>query len=186
VGVMTDNDLGLSYEDLVPFSWHEVSADMPIPELLHAHESNEELLRSVSVLEEYAQDSSDDNSVMNHEIVRIECKVDMLMDMVASLLHEHIDIPDSTPIRLGGNGVQWVSETVPAVGTHVQISFYLNRKFPKPVVLFGQVVQSNDNDNEDEYNVTAIFEHMVDVVQSLLDKQVFRQHRRAVALERHA
>ena len=182
MGDMTDNDLGLCYEDLVPFSWCEVSADVPIPELVHAHESNEELLRSVSVLEEYAQDSSDDNSVMNHEIVRIECKVDMLMDMVASLLHEHIDMPDSAPIRLGGNGVQWVSETVPAIGTHVQVSFFLNRKFPNPVVLFGQVVKSKD---DDEYNVTVIFEHMVESVQSLLDKQVFRQHRRAVALERH-
>ncbi len=173
---------GLVYEDILPLRVCEVEAEIPAPRLLSIQESNEEILRIIAALDEHHHAEGTDEDAAHHsqDLVRIESKLDLLLDMVANMLSHQLAIPPELPVRLNAHAIQWrQAGPPPAEGRRVLLDLYLHRKYPRPLVLPGRVASVEQD--QDDYLAVVRFEGMSEAVQNWLEKLIFRQHRRSVA-----
>jgi len=182
-----DNDdqlgAGLVYEDLVPMRWRKAGEEIQPSQLIRINESNEEILRFISVLDDYRLESSGDSHGPNtSDITRIEYKMNLILDLVSQILVHHVDMPAEIPISMSANGIQWKCDEPPNPGQHIFLDIYFYQNYPRPIVLAGKV-QSIEK-AEHGYNVSASFEYMSDAVRRWLDKLIFRHHRRGIAYAR--
>lgn len=172
------------YEDSVPITWREVGSDVSTSQILITHQSNERVLRCLSALEEYRADTADEeHSHVAHDLSRLEFKVNLLLDMVARLLVEHVSIPAPVPVKMSGSGIRWQSHNAPAVGSMLSVDLYLNQGYPSPITLFGEVRQVLPADGG--FQIDMQYRDMSESVRSWIEKMIFRHHRRQVAHSRH-
>lgn len=174
---------GLLYEDCVPVSWREVGKDVPAAQILRTHQSNERVLRSLAALDEQRAEAADEeHGYSANELPRLEFKLNLLLEMVARLLAEHVAIPAATPVRMSGSGICWRSPNAPAVGSLLCIDVYLHPGYPSPITLYGEVRQVLPADGG--FEVDARYRDMSDAMRSWIEKLIFRHHRRQVAYSR--
>ncbi|MBK8162484.1 MAG: PilZ domain-containing protein [Gammaproteobacteria bacterium] len=174
---------GLVYEDTVPLCWRELGNDISTPELLRTHQSNERVLRYFAALDEYRGEAADEeHGHVAHELTRLEFKTNLLLDMVARLLVEHVSMPAAVPVKMSGAGIQWYSQVAPAVGGLLSVDIYLNQRYPSPITLYGEV--SRVLPVEGGFQVDLSYRDMSDTLRSWLEKLIFRHHRRLVAHSR--
>ena len=173
---------GLVYEDLVPMRWRKVD-NIQAAQLVRMNEANEEILRFISVLDDYhAESAGEARGSSTGDINRIEYKLNLLLDLVSQILVHHVELPPVIPIKMSANGVQWLSKERLQPGQIIFLDIYFYHNYPRPIVLAGKV--QNVNEAGGAYDTEVSFEHMSDVVRRWLDKLIFRQHRRGVALSR--
>ncbi len=172
---------GLVYEDAVPLRISEIEAEVANARLTAIQESNEEILRVIAALDEHHMESGDEESqYLGQDLVRIESKLDLLLDMVAHMLASQLAVPSQRPIRMTARAIQWrQAEPPPATGQQVLLDLYLHRKFPRPLVLLG--VTQDVREEHGDFLVTVAFMHMSEAVENWLEKLIFRHHRRSVA-----
>ncbi|HHH36396.1 MAG TPA: hypothetical protein ENK48_06145 [Gammaproteobacteria bacterium] len=175
---------GLVYEDEVPLRFSELEAEIGQARLLSIQERNEEVLRAIAALDEHHGEGGEEDALHHgQELARIESKLDLLLDMVSQMLTAQLAVPPSLPVRLSALGVQWrQSGPLPAAGRRLLLELYLHRKFLRPLILPGRVADVREEEGGGE--VTVVFEGMTEAVSNWLEKLIFRQHRRSVALAR--
>jgi len=163
-----ENDFGiaLSYSDRAPLSWKTV-ADASTADF---DAENELSLRTILNLSEYH--SSD----VSEELAVLERKVDVTMEMVASLLRASIDMPETKEFRLGAHQISWrQTSSLPELDANLNVIIYLHELYPRPVTLTGRVIAVTDQECMVELAPQA------GEVQQLLEKLIFLHHRRAIA-----
>lgn len=176
---------GLVYEDTVPMRWKEVGKEIQPSQLIRINESNEEILRFISVLDEYRSESSNETHGSSlGDMTRIEYKMNLILDLVSQILVHHVDMPHTVPIRMNATGILWKCEAPLNPGQYVLLDIYFYQKYPRPIVLPGKI-QSVEKAG-DGYNTWVSFEDINDTVRRWLDKLIFRQHRRGVAHARRS
>jgi len=174
---------GLVYEDLVPMSWRKAEEGFQPAQMIRVNDSNEEILRFMSVLDDYQSESSiDARSVNIGDITRIEYKVNLILDLVSQILVHHAELPPAIPIKMTARGIQWQCNKRLVPGQYIFLDIYFYHNYPRPLVILGKVQDVDKAGGE--YNTQASFEYMSDVVRRWLDKLIFRQHRRSIALSR--
>ncbi len=174
---------GLVYEDMVPMHWRKVETEIQPAQLIRINESNEEILRFISVLDDYRSESTGDGRGSGAgDISRIEHKINLILDLVSQILVHHIDMPAPVPIRMSATGIQWRCEERLELGHDVLMDIYFYHNYPRPITLAGKV-QHIEKDG-DGYNTWVIFENLSDTVRQWLDKLIFRHHRRGIAYAR--
>jgi len=174
---------GLVYEDIVPMRWKEVGKEIPVSQLVRIHESNEEILRFISVLDEYRSESpSEAYGAGPGDLTRIEYKMNLILDLVSRILVHHVDMPRMIPVRMSGTGILWKCDEPLNPGQYVLLDIYFYQKYPRPIVLPGKVQSVEKTGNE--YDTWVSFEYINDTVRRWLDKLIFRQHRRGIAYAR--
>ncbi len=175
---------GLVYEDEVPLRLSELEAEIGPARLLSIQECNEEVLRAIAALDEHHGEGGEEDALHHgQDLARIESKLDLLLDMVSHMLAEQLSLPPAVPVRLSAVGIQWYQAgQLPPQGRRVLLDLYLHRKFLKPLVMPGQVVQVQTQDGGGQ--VTVVFEDMPETVRNWLEKLIFRQHRRSIAYAR--
>ena len=171
---------GLVYEDLVPMHWREAEEEIRPSQLIRIDESNEEILRFISVLDDYSSESSVDSRGSGvSDITRVEHKVNLILDLVSQILVHNVDLPEAVPIRMSAGGLQWQCDVPLDPGQYIFLDIYFYQNYPRPIVLVGKV-QSVDRPG-DGYSTLVSFEYMSDMVRRWLDKIIFRHHRRVIA-----
>jgi hypothetical protein len=171
---------GLVYEDLVPMRWRKSEDEIKPSQLIRIDDSNEEILRFISVLDDYGSETASDSRSSNTgDITRIEHKVNLILDLVSQILVHNVDLPDAVPIRMSASGIQWQCDTRLDIGQYIFLDIYFYHNYPRPIVLVGQV-QGVDKLGAG-YDTRVGFEYMSDMVRRWLDKIIFRHHRRVVA-----
>lgn len=172
----------LAYIDCLPVRFD--AADSPPDAALRANmaEKNLRLLLASTALEEHGQiDKSDDSSPHSADLLRMEQKVNLLLDVVGYLLAASQSRPDPTPIRLNALGAVWeAGSATPSEGTHGVLSVYLRECLVQPLQFLATVVGVRDGETHLE------FTNMPDSVADHLEKLVFRRHRRQIAGSRQA
>jgi hypothetical protein len=105
-----------------------------------------------------------------------------VLDMVGQLLAQSVAVP--APIRcvIQATGMQWVTDDPLRIGDMLRVSFYPNRRYPQPVVVYARVVGTQTT--PDGAGVSAAFEGLSAPVRDGLEKLIFRRHRRMVARSR--
>lgn len=175
---------GLAYSDNVSIAWRKVEHELDQKHLAMVNASNEEFLRAVSVIgdaggQKEQQESS--SGVVAQEVARLDLKVNLLLDLVGTLIYHQLDIPDTSPVRVSAAGVAWKGD-VPEPGVTVYLELYIQRGLPKPLCCYGEVVSSTE-----EYaagTAKVRFTGLTGAAKSWLEKLIFRHHRREVAYKR--
>lgn len=174
---------GLVYEDLVPMQWRDAGKEIPPSQLIRINDSNDELLRFISVLDDYRLETSADTRGPNaSDITRIEFKMNLILDLVSKILIHHVDIPLAIPVTMSASGIQWRSDEPLDPGQYIFLDIYFYQNYPRPIVLTAKVQRVDDA--AEGYEVFASFEHLSDTVRRWLDKLIFKHHRRRVAYAR--
>ena len=171
---------GLVYEDQLPLHWQAVVAPMDATHWLHLHETNEDVLRSLSMLEEHPHEIVEEHPAVAHELRRLDFKLNLLLDMVGLLVARDLALPARVLLRLAAHGLEWSTPQPPALGSLARLELYLSSKLPRPLVLLGRI-QSHSPAADGLSRVVAVFEDLSELEADWLEKIIFVHHRRQVA-----
>ena len=171
---------GLVYEDHLPLRCQAVAPSLDAAHWAPLHEANEDVLRSLSLLEEHPQELAEENPAVAHEIRRLDFKLNLLLDMVGLLVARDLALPDRVPLRLSAQGLEWTTAQPLPVDSLVQLELYLSTKLPRPLVLLGRI-RGHSPLAEGVSKVVAVFEDLSELEADWLEKIIFVHHRRQVA-----
>jgi hypothetical protein len=179
----TDEDFfdRLIYEDKVPLAIELLDAPMTDVDILHDTNANERLLRSMSVHEENdLADTDNEMSDLQNEVRLLNHKVNLLMTILSDLVKLQLTLPETTHIKFNTRGIRFCvdpSKKMFPVGKLVRLSMYLSQDIPKPLVFLAEIVEYDDAGGW----VSARLFGQSNATKALLDKVIFRHHRRQVA-----
>jgi len=166
---------GLVLEDRLPLRWRVFETPGAAQPLQFA---NEETLRVILSLDEHHVEASDENPEFAHEIQRLETKINLILELVSQILARQLQLPEALPVRLSAHEIEWQTATAPAAGSAVLIEAYACPRYPRPLFLPATVKESGGG------RVRAVFDDLGTPVQDLLEKLIFRHHRRLIAAAR--
>jgi hypothetical protein len=173
----------LIYEDELPLRWQVRSDQRHSESMTRIAEKNERLLRSINLLAEQGHERSEEEGEHEAALVRLETKVDLLLDLFSRIGLEAGGQPPSAIIRLSAQGMEWLSEgEVPAEGQMIWVWLYLEPRLPEAVQFPAQILGVETEGPQ--HKVLARFESLGEGAQNLLEKMIFRHHRRQVAQQR--
>jgi hypothetical protein len=179
----SDNSSGnLAFADNISIAWKPIDRELDESHLALVNESNEAFLRAVSAVGEFSQDALETETSVPKEILRLDRKVNLLIDLVSQLIYQQLDIPMVSPVSISSHEIEWRDGDVPAPGLTVFMQVYIQRGTAKPLCLYGEVIST-----EEEYTsgvARVAYLGLSGSAQSWLDKLIFRHHRREVAFQR--
>lgn len=170
----------LAYEDTLPLRFR--AATTPISDNFRrsSAESNLKILQAATALEEHSQpekNKQDDYSQFHADIIRLDTKLNMLIEMVGQLLAAQQPRPESMPVRFNKLGAVWTHKgTPPAVNSTGLLEVFLKECVAEPLRLVGRIASVGQDGR-----TKMQFEPMNQTVADLLEKLAFRRHRRQVA-----
>jgi len=176
---------GLIFEELMPVGF----APGPLAEgleLARFNADNHQLLGAESSLDEVRvhETLKDESAALVQELQRLEYKVNILLRLVAEISMRNSGVPAAQRVRLTSRAAEWFGAEVPAVNSSGVLSLYVNPALPQPVKIPCVIVGER---SEAQMRVAQLrFHGMSDAVTELLDKLIFRHHRRLVAGARHS
>jgi hypothetical protein len=176
---------GLIFEDLLPLGW---SAE-PLPEgvfLSRLNADNHQLLGAVASLDEVRVNDAlkDESPALLHELQRLEFKLNILLRLTAEVAKRRSDFPASHHVRLGPQGLEWIGADAPAVGSTGILDLYINTTLPQPLRLPATVIGYREH--AEGRAAQMQFSGLSETVVDLVEKFIFRHHRRLVATSRIA
>jgi hypothetical protein len=171
---------GLTFEELLPIAW--VAGPLPEGlELARLNTDNHQLLGAEASLEEARVAEAlakEESPALLHELQRLEFKLNVLLRLVAELAARTSALPQPQAVRLGAQGLEWKGANAPQRGCGV-VHIYINSALPQPVKIPGEVVGERLEDGERIAQVK--FRGVSDSVADMLEKLIFRHHRRLIA-----
>ena len=168
---------GLFCEINLPLEWIPVAESTAISPSLDR--ANQNCLRIILGLDDVVHETADDAVDLSHDLQRLDFKVNILLELVAQLVTQNVHLPPSTELKLGPGVLQWLSVDAPTTGQTVQVKLYPDQRFPSPLVLSGTVVDVSAVGNR--HQVQLEFDQQPELTQELLEKYIFRCHRRHIA-----
>jgi Atypical PilZ domain, cyclic di-GMP receptor len=175
---------GLIFEELLPLSW----SPGPLVEgmaLARMNADNHQLLGAEASLDEVRVHDAlkDESPALVHELQRLEYKLNILLRLVADLAVRNSSLPAPQRFRVSSRGLEWFGEHAPDTGTGV-VSAYINPALPQAFRVPCTVIGERTADGQRVAQLQ--FRGLSDAVVDLLEKLIFRHHRRLVAGSRLA
>ena len=174
------------YEDDFPFVWRSL-AELGPADLEHMDTHNEDILRACLAMDSGAAEfGSEHGAVDVGALEMIDQKLKLILDLLGHLMRKELDLPAPRRLSLGTREIAWdEARTPPATGQEVLLELYPYNVFPRPLRLPGRI-ESVHRDEDGRARVVARFEEPVEVVTELLEKWIFRNHRRQIAQRRQS
>jgi hypothetical protein len=171
---------GLIFEELLPLSWLSGQSPQGL-ELARLNADNQQLLGAEASLDEVrvSEALKEESPALQHELQRLEYKLNILLRLTAEIAMRSATLPAAQKTRLGARGLEWFGATAPPVGDAGLIHIYINPALPQPLKLPCSVVgeRSDGTARIAQLQFRDVSEGVVD----LLEKLIFRHHRRLVA-----
>jgi hypothetical protein len=171
---------GLIFEEALPVAWVQGAlADGLLLARLNA--DNHQLLGAESSLDEVRVHEAlkDESPALLHELQRLEYKVNILLRLVGELALRSSGLPAAQPVRMSARAMEWIGEAGPAAGATGLLSLYINRALPQPLRI--PCVVAGERIIDDSRATQLRFMGLSDAVVDMLEKLIFRHHRRLVA-----
>jgi hypothetical protein len=172
----------LAYEDVIPVAWKRIAEPVD-PSLIGSYQDrNLRVLQAIAALEEGGLVEKPDESSPHHaDLVRLDLKLNHVLDMVGQLLVASHPRPRSVAIRFNALGAVWQGYApYPEMGNQGVLEIYLRDCIAEPLRLVGRIA-SIAPDGRVKVRFVPPGEHISD----LLEKLAFRKHRRQVAGAKH-
>lgn len=172
----------LAYEGVLPVAWKRLPEPFDPTVIGSYADRNLRVLQALSALEEHGQiEKADENAPHAADILRLDMKVNLLLDMVGALLVNMHPRPKPVAIRFNTLGGVWQgSSPFPDLGNQGVLEIYLRECIAEPLCLVGRIA-SVGPDGRIKVRFIPPGEHIAD----LMEKLAFRKHRRQVAGARH-
>jgi hypothetical protein len=168
----------LAYEDLLPLRWVPQTGPIDDVTAQHLAERNLRVLQATDALEEYGQldkSKADDDSPHSADIMRLDFKMNLLLDLASQLLAQSQSRVAPAAIRFNGLGASWKTDAPPTQGSYGILEVGLRDIIVQPLNLPAQIVAGIPGE------VRARFLSLGEVVADHIEKLVFRRHRRKIA-----
>ncbi len=168
----------LAYEDVLPLAWRPHLEPLDPAVVTSFGERNLHVLQACAAIEEHGQqEKKDDTSPVASELLRLDLKVNLLLDLLGQLVVANNPRPPAMPVRFNALGATWkASGTGPLPAGEGVLELYLRDSLPQPFRLLGRITAS-DQDGR----VKARFIPPSDTIADLIEKLAFRRHRRQIA-----
>ncbi len=171
---------GLIFEESLPVAW------TPGPladgaQLARLNADNHQLLGAEASLDEVRVHEAlkDESPALLHELQRLEYKVNILLRLTAEIAVRNSGLPPPERIRLSSQALEWIGERSPAVGSTGLLAVYINPALPQPLKISSVVAGQRSVDGLRAAQLR--FTGLNDAVVEMLEKLIFRHHRRLVA-----
>jgi hypothetical protein len=173
-------DGGLVFEELLPLAWVEGATEHGAS-LARLNADNHQLLGAEASLDEVrvSEALKEESPALQHERQRLEYKLNILLRLTAEIAARNNPLPPARRARLGSRGLEWFGEEAPPVGGTGLLHLYINPALPQPLKIPCVVVGNRVADGERVAQLQ--FRELGDAVVEMLEKLIFRHHRRLVA-----
>ena len=169
----------LAYEDVLPVGWVPASEPLGPTSAARYDEPNLRLLHACAALDEQpviSREKTDDGSPLAAELVRLDFKLTLLLDLVVHLASRDLRRPEPVAVRFNAIGASFAAGALrPEVGSTGVAHIFLRNALPQPLSLPARVVAA------DAKQVKLRFLPLSEPVADLIEKLAFRRHRRHVA-----
>ena len=168
----------LAYEDMLPVRWCPTAETVSeVAAAQHLVERNLRVLQACDALEEHGQtEKSDDESPHSADLMRLDFKLNLLLDLAGQLLAQSQPRVRSVPIRFNAMGAMFQSDENLVPGSHGILEITLREIVVQPLRLPAEVVAGAP---VGEARVRFLW--LGETVADHIEKLVFRRHRRKIA-----
>jgi len=168
----------LAYEDLLPVAWRPLSGPLDPSMAAALQERNLRLLQACAAIEEHAGiEKQDETSPNAADLMRIDLKVNLILDLVGHLVAASQQRPEAREVRFNAQGAEWTMPgTQPASGSQGVLDLYIRDCLPQPLSLPAQIIGVAPRGW-----VKGKFLAPGEQVANLIEKLAFRRHRRRIA-----
>ncbi len=176
---------GLVYRDRFAVAWRYADSPIDSEHLERVNASSEAFLRAVSTLGELppqVKEIEDSPAGLSQELQRLDLKLNLVLDLISSLIYREVEVPEPGLAELSVEGVSWGGESLPEVGRTVFMELYIQRGLPKALCCYAEVLE--EYSLQGERSARASFIGLSGATLSWLEKWLFRHHRRQVAARR--
>ena len=160
-------------------NWHADSQPLawPVPDALAQRlaERNTAALASVAALEERRAENADDDSPVMQELLRLDAKLNALIDMINRMALPADAMPPRQSLRFNAIGAVLPAALVPS-GEALLLRLHFDACPGVPLELPARVERRLD-----DARTFVVFHALGDGVAASLERFVFRHHRRKVA-----
>ncbi len=165
----------LAYEEVLPVTWSALAGTVDAAVAASITERNVRLLQALAAIEDHGVSDKPDES--GPDLARLDFKINLLLDLVGQLLVANRPRPAPVAIRFNAQGAVWHAPApLPAAGGQGIVEIHLRDFLAEPLRLMGTLTGVGA-DGE----VTARFAPVGEAVADLLERLIFRHHRRQVA-----
>ena len=167
----------LAYEDLLPVRW--TAHDEPVPDLQAQHlaERNLRVLQACDALEEQGRtEKSDEQSPHSADLLRLDLKLNLLLDVVGQLLSASQQRAQPVQVRFNAMGAHFAWPQPLPVGANGILEVTLRDIVVQPLNLPAEIVTGAAAGQ-----VRVRFVSLGETVADHIEKLVFRRHRRKIA-----
>ena len=155
-------------------------------QLARLNADNHQLLGAESSLDEVRVHEAlkDESPALLHELQRLEYKVNILLRLTAELALRGSGLPAAERVRMSSRALEWFGEHTAQPEATGLLSVYINSALPQslkiPSIAAGQA--TIDGMRATRFRFVGLSDAVID----MLEKLIFRHHRRLVAGAKHA
>jgi len=165
----------LAYEEVLPVTWAPVADTVDAAVAAGFTERNVRLLQALAAVEDHGVADKPDESAP--DLTRLDFKINLLLDLVGQLLVANRPRPAPVAIRFNAQGAVWQAPApLPQAGSQGVVEIHLRDFLAEPLRLVGTLTTVTAAGE-----VQARFAPVGESLADLLERLIFRHHRRQVA-----
>jgi hypothetical protein len=168
----------LAFQDVLPVLWRPLSNPTDREVAASFTERNVRLLQAWTAMEEHGPvEKPDESSPYAADIMRLDLKINLLLDLVGQILVANRPRPPAVPIRFNALGAVWRGAApLPEAGAQGVAEIHLHDCLAEPLRLPGRVTNVTPDGH-----IKVRFAPVGETVADLIEKLAFRRHRRQIA-----
>jgi Atypical PilZ domain, cyclic di-GMP receptor len=170
----------LAFQGVLPVLWRATAAPPDSDTAAGIADSNQQVLQAWDAMEEHGpaeKQKADENAPYAADLMRLERKMNLLLDLVGQILATNRPRPTPASVRFNALGAVWRgTPPLPEAGAQGILEVYLHDCLAQPLRLPGRVTNVTPDGN-----VKARFVPLGEPVADLIEKMAFRRHRRQIA-----
>lgn len=168
----------LAFQGVLPVLWRPSEGPLDADTAAGLADSNQQVLQAWDAMEEHGPvEKPDENSPYAADFMRLERKINLLLDLVGQILAANRPRPTPAAVRFNALGAVWRgTRPLPEAGAQGILEVHLHECLAQPLRLPGRVTSVTPDGN-----VKARFIPLGETVADLIEKMAFRRHRRQIA-----
>ena len=168
----------LAYQDVLPVLWRALPGAVDAALAASFTERNVRVLQACAAIEEHRVPEGAEEP--SPDLQRLDFKLNLLIDLVGQLLVANRPRPTAVAIRFNVLGAVWrASPPLPEAGGQGIAEIHLRDFLAEPLRLIGRITSVSPDGQ-----IKARFAPSGEPVADLIEKLIFRRHRRQIAESR--
>lgn len=168
----------LAFQGVLPVLWRPSLGPLDSDTAASLADGNQQLLQAWDAMEEHGPvEKPDESNPYAADLMRLERKMNLLLDLVGQILAANRPRPAPAAIRFNALGAVWRgAPPLPEAGAQGILEIHLHDCLAQPLRLPGRVTSVTPDGN-----VKARFIPLGEPIADLIEKMAFRRHRRQIA-----